>query len=850
MSGRFTNGAFAAAVTLALAACQQAPQLGAHVSAPPPTGPKIEITSASVDVARHVVVTVQIARDGEPLGLDAARALAPAWTLAALSPDPVNPGTALPAWRSLVLTGAETLENLPVAGPGTPAEQVLVKTRQPGAESAGTWSEQGSGAFTYTFATSLPEGQSLSETLRVGVFLTGVPGTALTTSTHDFVPDHSPLMGRELVVDEACAGCHSLLRAHGASRTGTKICVTCHPYQHADGQTVDPAAAASALPTTNPNPLEMGRLVHRIHRGKSLPTLYVASTASDGTLDPAPQPYAEVEPRAPFRAGANKLPTDATWIGRRFAVIGELSRERVYGKITSRDDNGQPAKIVASGVTFPRDYRSCDACHTNDAAQVAAIDTEISRRTCHGCHPDVWFEGAVAPATEALPLDVFHLAHPGGPQPDDSRCKECHVPTAANPDVRVPIKDAHVPPYRHARYSKPVVEIVSVTNLKPGLAPTIVFKVSDRNGPIRDLVNPSPSEDGNVPASNVPRALSRLTISLAGPAAPDIRNLGTATLPLSESLIGNATRPPPTSDAEGRFTFTFPDTKPIPSGMDGTWIVVIEARRSNQPSGGTAPFWDANAKRVVWPYTGETVTEIPDNAVAWVDTATGELGSGAPSLRRTIVDLKKCNACHQRLTFHGGRNQVEWCAACHSPDKTDWSRRAANAKDLAGNVNLAATYDGIEERSVHFKVLVHRLHTGGRAGPAELSAITPFTIYGYSGPTFHDDGAFPNDLQRCTACHLEGTYRVESVPADAAPTIANETGTIRHLATTAHSPDEPATPPVSAACLGCHGTASTAFHAARYTSDGKESCVSCHGVKGAQSVDKVHALPIPVVPTP
>ena len=631
MSGRFTRSAYVAAVTLALAACQQAPKLGPHVSAPPPKGPSIAIGAAEVDAARRVVVTVQVTRDGNPLGLEAARALGPAFTLAALGTEPVS---GLPAWRSLVLSGAETLESLPVAGPGTPLAAVLVNARQPGADSEGSWIEKGSGTFTYTFATALPQEQSLSETLRVGVFLVGVQGTVLTTSTYDFVPDHSPLMGRELVVDGACATCHGLLRAHGGSRTGTRICVTCHTYQHADGQTVDPAAPAAATPTTDPNPLELGRLVHRIHRGKNLPTLYAASTASAGALVPASQPYGDVPPPAPFRAGANKLPLDPVtklpdpkWIGRRFSVVGELSRERVFSGVTSRSDNGQPGMVLAAGVTFPRDYRSCDACHTNKAAQVGAIETEISRRTCHGCHTDVWFGGPVAPATEALPPDVFHLAHPGGPQPDDSRCKDCHVPTAASPDVRVPMKDAHVAPYQHARYSKPVVEIVSVTDLKPGLTPTIVFKVSDRNGPIRDLVNPSPSMDGNVPASNVPRALSRITIALAGPAAPDFRTLGTATVPLSEYVVGdssNPTKPVPTSDSEGRFTYTFPDTKKIPAGTDGTWLVVIEARRS-------APTAVFEGGRFVWPYTGENISETADNAIAWVDTAAGTLGGGAPS---------------------------------------------------------------------------------------------------------------------------------------------------------------------------------------------------------------------------
>jgi OmcA/MtrC family decaheme c-type cytochrome len=820
MSGRITKGAFAA-VTLALAACQQAPKLGPPAGAPPPKGPRVMLTAAEVDAARRVVVTFETTRDGQALGIDAARALGPAFTLAALGKEPVS---GLLAWRSLILTG-ETLPNLPVAGPGTPGDQVLVAARQPGAETAGAWEEKGSGVFRYTFATPLPQEHSPSETLRVGVFLTGVLGTALTTSTLDFVPDHGPLKGRELVLDAACEICHGLVRGHGSSRTGTRICVTCHTYQHADGQTVDSAAPADATPASNPNPLELSRLVHRIHRGKNLPTLYASSTTA------AAPPIGSSSPK-PFLPGRN-----APVLGRKFSVIGEQSRERVFGQVVARTDNGQPAKLLVEGVTFPQDYRSCEACHTAAAAQVAAIDTEISRRTCHGCHPDVWFQDAVPPEVDAKPPDALHLAHPGGPQHDDSRCSECHVPTAANPNVIVPMKEAHVPPYRHARYSKPTVQIVSVTNLEPGLAPTVVFTVSDRNGQLVDLDSPTPSADATSP---VPRALTRLTIALAGPAAPDFRTFGTSTMPISETV------PLDIASTDGKFSFTFPDTKRIPEGTDGSWIVAIEARRSV-----VTKLYDEAASRFAWPYTGETVTETADNATAWVNTATGTLEGGDAAPRRRIVTQEKCNACHLRIQFHGGRNSVEWCIACHASDKTDWARRAVAAKDVAGNVRLGGTYDGIEERSVHFKVLVHRLHTGGRHGPAELSLLEPFVIYGYSGPTFHDSGEFPNFLARCTVCHLDNTYRIESVPADASPTVANETATILHLGTTGHSPEEPSMAPVGAACQGCHGTSYAAFHVARYTSNGNEQCVACHGMTGAVSVDKVHALPLPIVePTP
>ena len=160
---------------------------------------------------------VQLTRDGNPLAGAAAAALGPAFTLAALGPDPVS---GPPAWRSLSSPAARRSSISHVAGPGPRrVAAALVNARQPGADSEGSGIENGSGTFTYTFATALPQEQSRSETLRVGVFLVGVQGTVLTTSTYDFVPDHSPLMGRELVVDGACAtataSCGARRVAHG-----------------------------------------------------------------------------------------------------------------------------------------------------------------------------------------------------------------------------------------------------------------------------------------------------------------------------------------------------------------------------------------------------------------------------------------------------------------------------------------------------------------------------------------------------------------------------------------------------------------------------------------------------------
>jgi OmcA/MtrC family decaheme c-type cytochrome len=145
--------------------------------------------------------------------------------------------------------------------------------------------------------------------------------------------------------------------------------------------------------------------------------------------------------------------------------------------------------------------------------------------------------------------------------------------------------------------------------------------------------------------------------------------------------------------------------------------------------------------------------------------------------------------------------------------------------------------DGLEERSVDFKTFIHRIHTGNRrGGSARLELSRPHVV---SGNKFLDDVEFPGDLANCLFCHLEGTYSVDAIQADAAPTVANESPTILHQGTAAHVAGEPARPPTTAACMGCHDTGTALVHSSRYTVSGVEQCAQCH-VNGA--VKTVHGL--------
>lgn len=802
----------ALAVAAAGAACDE-PKVGPPAQGSGPVPPLIAVTGASVSGSDQVVATFTVTRSGA-LSASEVASLRPTWTLAELSTEPVS---GIAAWKSLVLTGAQTLAQLPVAGPGTPPQNVLANVKQPGAETAGATVDLGDGSFSYTFATPLPAGWDPTHTYRIGVWLAGTPGAAGTSATFDFVPAVGPPQVRDTVLDQNCDGCHGRLAAHEGYRSGVRLCLTCHTFQNADPDTTDPAAMSPATPATDPNPLELGRLVHRIHRGRNLPTLYASSSTA-----PAPAlPSATALP-LPFFPGRN-----AAVAGARYSVVGDQGREFVFGRVLSRTDNGQPARLVAAGVAFPRDLRHCDACH-GGAPQATEQVAAISRRTCQGCHPDAWF-GAGG-------TDQVHFAHAGGPQPDDTQCAGCHIAaTPTQPKVYAPIAELHRPPFDSPRWNGLTGAIVAVANLSPGMSPTVTFTLADRDGAPTPLGSPTPAADATSP---VPRALERVAITFSGPTAPDyltsnaVDALGALTSPITEVVPLTAA-----ADGQGRFSHTF--AAAVPAGATGTWAVSLEARRR-----AAVLHYDTASDTFPWPGTGETVTEWTGNPVVYVDTALGTSGGGNPVARRQVVDQARCQVCHQRLSLHGGlRHDLEYCLMCHTADRTD---RAQRPKDAGGNVRLSSTFDGIEERSVHFKVMVHRIHTGARRGRAELSGIEPYVIYGFGGNSFFfDEVEFPGDLRDCRLCHAGETFAVQSVPADAPATVGNEAGSILHAGTAVHPDSDPRTPPIQAACLGCHATGPAQLHASKHTTSAGEQCRTCHGGRGTLSAYGAHGLTLP-----
>jgi OmcA/MtrC family decaheme c-type cytochrome len=139
------------------------------------------------------------------------------------------------------------------------------------------------------------------------------------------------------------------------------------------------------------------------------------------------------------------------------------------------------------------------------------------------------------------------------------------------------------------------------------------------------------------------------------------------------------------------------------------------------------------------------------------------------------------------------------------------------------DVSRRATPDLLPAESVHFKTLIHKIHTG------EENA-RDFTVYGYGNRAHnYNHVLYPGDRRACTQCHVGTTYQLP-VPETALPSVSP-----RDWIT-------PAMQPATAACLSCHTTRSAAAHASLNTSSSLgEACDVCHGPNADNSVVRSHA---------
>jgi OmcA/MtrC family decaheme c-type cytochrome len=642
---------------------------------------------------------------------------------------------------------------------------------QPTFENNGTLEDLGNGTYRYTYATELPAGDDLSLTHRAGVFARFQTAAATGGAAAQYAPQQP-----NVVFDFVPAG--------GTPQTlevvAASSCDQCHGEVRAHGgfrrgtlicttchtyQLADPETQDPANPG-QPNPISFTNLVHRIHRGQDLPTL----AALDGTLDPN-----------------NPLAT--------YEIVGFRGAHAIFGKIVTDPATGAPTR---AGLAFPQDIRNCNACH-GGAPQGGAHLTAVSQQTCQSCHSDVVFDTGK--------VDSYHRLHTAGVQVNGA-CTSCHTSGPATPEneYTADVAGAHTPPNLSAEYNPISIAIGSVS-AAPGKMPTVTFTLKNKDGSV-------PNPIGINGGAN-PSGVETISITFAGPTTPDdlYANVIQESVPLTLA-----------PDPSGSYTYTFTQ-KSIPAGATGTWMVGMEARRTNQAlttheeSIGLGTVYDS---------------AVP-NPVSYFAVA------GGPTIpRRTVVATSQCDTCHQQLAAHGElRHSTEYCVFCHAVDGTDAHFRSVSTDPII---------DGLAQRTIHFKVMIHKIHTG-----EDLDLSLPYVIYGFRTPTtgranvfaWHDSASgvnwgvrFPGTRARCEKCHVlrndQPTFTIEAIPPDALATQNMQ-------ATGGSSPTTAAFQPITAACLACHDTQSAHEHAASMTQGGVEGCAACHSQGASQSVIEVHA---------
>jgi OmcA/MtrC family decaheme c-type cytochrome len=439
---------------------------------------------------------------------------------------------------------------------------------------------------------------------------------------------------------------------------------------------------------------------------------------------------------------------------------------------------GKP--LIVNGTDFstivdPADPRRCEVCHsqTTGAAQATAFMTEPSRAACGACHDDVNF------ATGAN--------HPGGFQPDDNECHNCHIPQGEIP-FDASIKGAHVvandtaasyPQNPDTLISSIKVTITGVTNALAGEKPVVAYTVKDMNGKAIALNDPT---------------LEDIQFTLAGPTTDyGYTSFGSdVTTPGYVGEDGTQGK----CDSSGNCSYTFQHA--IPAKATGTFAIGVESERLENILSNTNK--------------AQQVESGTPNQVFYFS-----VDGSAVQPRRSVVAETNCNQCHVHLILHGNRrNNPDYCVFCHNPSDTDFSQRPAG--QLAQTINMA--------------VMIHRIHDGVNVVP---NGGKPFIIAGFGGSTHDFSGVlYPamspsgqaTDLRNCSMCHVNSSEQNLPIGLNQ---VVDPQGWINPVGATA------------SACSGCHVAKSASAHFLANSNSLGESCDVCHAAGAAFDVDKVHA---------
>jgi OmcA/MtrC family decaheme c-type cytochrome len=514
-----------------------------------------------------------------------------------------------------------------------------------------------------------------------------------------------------------------------------------------------------------------------------------------------------------------------------------------------------------STVAFPQDIRNCTKCHdgTPGAANATANGdnwkTRPGKTACAACHDDVYFG-----ATPSKPYQVVShmdlITNAGGvavADPADSLCVNCH----ATGELAGSIEERHAYPAllkaEGARYQFNILEICGVAVASnplcaPGATPTIKFSVTNpAAGTTYDILSDAAFKC--VAGVGLPASVS----VLVGWNNSDENNTGSNS---------NPGQPYTASVLETYSAGTCSANANVAANGSGIFTVTLTGKiipASGVTGSGRASLYGRINKDVDGNGTKENVR---------IQAAYKDFGitDSTPVARRKVVDIAKCDKCHDQLSLHGDSRTDEpgLCVICHNPSATDVNRRPKTG----GIPDSALALDGKKEETVDFKRLIHGVHAAAKTN-YDSSAAHGFrnqglVIYGYnSSVNDFSHIRFPGILNDCTTCHLTGTYELTGkweVPTlsgilgssiNTAPSAVDAASLTAGLADQA---DDLNITPTAAVCSSCHdgqvaqshmllnGALFAATQATINTGVTLEACAICHGPGRIADVKVIHGV--------
>lgn len=189
------------------------------------------------------------------------------------------------------------------------------------------------GIYRYTLGTTINIADaSRTHTLGAWAYRDYQDKRYVANALYHFVPGGGAVtVKRDIVKMESCNSCHNPLEAHGGQRRDTELCILCHTPQ-----TVDPDTG---------NTTDMTVMIHKIHRGKNLPSVIG---------------------------------------GKPYQIIGFNQSVHDY-----------------STVGFPHELSNCGTCHTGSQGDIWM--NKPSMRACSSCHDGISF---VDPPPAGMTLHV------------------------------------------------------------------------------------------------------------------------------------------------------------------------------------------------------------------------------------------------------------------------------------------------------------------------------------------------------------------------------------------------------------------------------------------------------------